>query len=97
MIVRVVVSHLVDPDTFGFVLANTTSQETLDDAVTSTVVLVVDLVTGDVALVKVNVSAGRSTVPVQSVPAWSVNDRLPLNGAPCVEVTVAESFGRQVC
>ena len=51
MIVRLVVSHLVDPDTNGLVLANTTSQDTVAVASTVTAWLVVDRFTGDAALV----------------------------------------------
>ena len=71
MIVRLVVSHLDDPDTNGSVLVNTTSQDTVAVCSTVTVWLVVDRFTGDAAPSSVNVSAGRSTVPVQSPPAWS--------------------------
>ena len=95
MIVRLVVSHLDDPDTNGLVLVNTTSHETLAVASTVTVWLVVDRFTGDAALVNVNVSAGRSTVPVQSPPACSVNESVPLIGAPFADVIVAWSFGSQ--
>ena len=80
VIVRLVVSHLDDPDTNGLVLVNTTSHETLAVASTVTVWLVVDRFTGDAALFSVNVSAGRSTVPVQSLPACSVNESVPLIG-----------------
>jgi hypothetical protein len=97
VIVRLVDSHLVDPDTNGFVLENTTSHETSFVASTVTELLVVDLVTGDVAPLSVNVSAALSTVPVQVRPSCSVNDSVPLIGAPCAEVIVAESFGSHVC
>ena len=95
MIVRLVVSHLVDPDTRGSELANTTSHETSAVASTVTLLLVVDLVAGDTALVNVKLSAARNTVPVQVRPACSVNDRVPLSGAPWADVIVAESFGSQ--
>jgi hypothetical protein len=72
VIVRLLVSHLVEPDTNGLVLEKTTSHETSAVASTVTVELVVDLLAGDVAPVSVNVSAGRSTVPVQARPACSV-------------------------
>jgi hypothetical protein len=95
VIVRLVVSHLVDPDTFGSVLVNTTSHETSFVASTVTVELVVDRLAGEAALLRVNVSAGLSTVPVQVSPSWSVNESVPFSGAPCADVIVALSFGSQ--
>jgi hypothetical protein len=86
----------VDPETFGSVLVKTTSHETSAVAETVTVVLLVDLVRGEAALLNVNVSAGLSTCPVHVNPEWSVNDSEPLSGAPCADVTCAESFGSHV-
>jgi hypothetical protein len=67
VIVRLVFSHVVEDDTFGSELVKTTCHETVSDASTVTVVLVVDLDTGDEALLRVNDCAERSTVPVQSL------------------------------
>ena len=96
MIVRLVVSHLDDPDTNGLVLVNTTSQDTV--AVSSTVTVCGWWWNGSPVTphwAALNVSAGRSTVPVQSPPACSVNESEPLIGAPCADVIVAWSFGSQ--
>ena len=95
MIVRLVVSHLVDPDTNGLLLVNTTSHETTAVSSTVTAWLVVSRFTGDAALSSGTVWAGRSTIPVQSPPACSVNESVPLIGAPCADVIVAWSFGSQ--
>ena len=89
-------SHLVDPDTFGSVLEKTTSQETPAVASTVTVVLVVVWLTGEAAPLSVNVSAARRTAPVQVRPAWRVNESVPFSGAPCAEVIVAVSLGSHV-
>jgi hypothetical protein len=97
VIVRLVVSHVVEFERFGSLLVKTTLHETVSVAVTLTLVFDVFRVAGDVAFVSVNVSAGRSTVPVQSLLLYSVNDRLPLRGEPPPDVTVAESFGSQFC
>jgi len=82
VIVRVVVSHRVELETRGSLDVKTTSQDTVlvPLAVTLVLVFVVFLVTGDDAPVKVKVSAERRTVPVQSLPWCSVNERLPLRG-----------------
>ncbi len=50
------------------------------------------------ASVNVNVSAGRNTVPVQSLLSYSVNDNVPSRfvSLPADE-TVAESFGNHTC
>ena len=95
MIVSTVLSQCVEPDTKLSVEAKTTSHETVLLVVTETVELVVDRVTGEVAPLKVKVSAARRIAPVQSPPWWRVNDKDPLKGA--AEVTVAESLGSHVC
>ena len=68
MIVRLVVSHFDELDTFGSLLVKTTPHETSLVTDTSTLEFVVDRFTGDAALLNVNVSAGRSTVPLQVRP-----------------------------
>jgi len=97
VIVRLVVSHLLELERLGSPLVNTTFHETVSVALTLTVEFEVFLVTGEVAFVNVNVSAGRNTVPVQLLLSYSVNDRLPLRGEPPPDVTVAVSFGSQSC
>ena len=96
VITRLVFSHAVEDDTFESELVKSTFHETESEASTVTVVLVVDLDTGDDALLRVNDCAGRSTVPVQSLLSKRVNDRVPFMGAPCADVRVAESLGSQV-
>jgi hypothetical protein len=89
-------SQCVLPSTSGLSLVNSVFHETVFDVLTKTVVLVVDLVTGDASSIG-NVSAVRRTVPVQSALSYSVNDTDPLSADPPVEVNVAESFGSQFC
>src|SRR6266508_1451585 len=93
------VSHLLEPETLASLLVKTTFQETVSVTLTVTLVFEVDRVLSarEVAFVRVNVSAGRNTVPVQSLLSYSVNDRLPFRGEPPADVTVAVSFGSQFC
>ena len=90
-----VLSQREELETKGSLGVNTTSHETVLLVVTETVVFVVVLDCGEVAPLKVKVSALRRIVPVQSPPWWRVNDNDPLKGA--AEVTVAESLGSHVC
>ena len=68
MIVRLVVSHFDELAMFGSLLVKTTPHDTSLVTETLTVELVVDRVTGDEALLSANVSAARSTVPLQVRP-----------------------------
>src|SRR5438552_3527184 len=72
VIVRLVVSHLVELERLGSLLVKTTFQETVSVTLTLTLAFDVFLVAGEAAFVSVNVSAGRSTVPVQSLLSYSV-------------------------
>jgi hypothetical protein len=82
--VTVEVSHLLEPETLASLLVKTTFQETVSVTLTVTLVFEVDRVLSarELAFVRVNVSAGRNTVPVQSLLSYSVNDRLPFRGEP---------------
>jgi hypothetical protein len=91
-----VFSQCVLPSTSGLSLVNTVFHDTVFDVLTKTVVLVVDLVTGDASSIA-KVSAVRRTVPVQSALSYSVNDTEPFRAVPPVDVNVAESFGSQFC
>ena len=96
MIVRLVVSHpLVEPWTLGSELVKTTCQETVFDALTLTVVLVVLLVAGEAAPERVIVGSVYKTVPVQLLLSYSVNTKVPFRAEPPADVIVAESFGSQ--
>jgi len=96
VIVRLVVSHpLVEPWTLGSELVKATFQETVVDALTLTVVLLVLLVPGDAAPERVIVGSVYNTAPVQLPLSYSVNTRVPFRAEPPADVIVAESFGSQ--
>jgi hypothetical protein len=96
VIVRLVVSHPLDePWTLGSVLLKATFQETVFDALTLTVVLVVLAVAGEAAPERVIVGSVYNTVPVQSPLSYNVNTKVPFNAEPPADVIVAESFGSQ--
>jgi hypothetical protein len=68
VIVKLVDSQWELPTTFASELVNVTFHETVEVEVTETVELVVDRVAGEAALVSVNDSADRRTVPEHVPP-----------------------------